>query len=314
MTSTDSRFADGPFVGKTLGQAWPEMPPEWTGTEARRAPNARGPFPLLVKFIFAEDQLSVQVHPDDAYASRHEAAAGGCGKTEMWYVLGARPGAEVLAGLKPDVTREKFERAIADGAAAECLEHIPVRAGDAIFIPAGTVHTIGQGLVLCEIQQHSDLTYRVFDYNRRDARGLPRALHIEKALEVIRFGKQFGGRIEPARAVRGGITETYLAACPYFAAEKWEFAGKVSAASSREHFDLLIFLEGAGAIESRSGSSAYAPAQVWMVPAALGEYHLVTGARTSLLHAYVPGDIAEIVRRLENQGVTGAELARVVHT
>jgi mannose-6-phosphate isomerase len=309
MTSTDSRFADGPFAGKSLAQAWLEMPPEWTGIPAA----SRGSFPLLVKFIFAEDKLSVQVHPDDAYASAHEQAAGGRGKTEMWYIIAARPGAEVLAGLKPWVTREKFERAIADASVEECLERVPVRAGDTIFIPAGTVHTIGPGLVLCEIQQYSDLTYRVFDYNRRDAQGQSRPLHIEKALEVIRFGKQSGGRIEPVRAVRGSITETYLAACPYFAAEKWDFHGKISTASSREHFDLLIFLEGSGRIEWPSGRAAYAPAQLWMVPAALGEYQFFPAAHTSLLRAYVPGNLGEFVRRLESQGVTGAELSRVVH-
>ncbi len=314
MTSTDSRFADGPFAGKSLDQAWLEMPPEWAGIEPQCTPDSRGPFPLLVKFIFAEDKLSVQVHPDDAYASEHEQAAGGRGKTEMWYVIAARPGAEVLAGLKPWVTREKFERAIADASVEECLERVPVRAGDTIFIPAGTVHTIGPGLVLCEIQQYSDLTYRVFDYNRRDAQGQSRPLHIEKALDVIRFGKQSGGRIEPVRAVRGSITETYLAACPYFATEKWDFHGKISAASSREHFDLLIFLEGSGRIEWSSGSAAYAPAQVWMVPAALGEYQFFPGAHTSLLRAYVPRSLGEFVRRLEIQGFTGAELSRVVHS
>ena len=314
MTSSESRFADGPFAGKSLAQAWTEMPPEWTGIEAQNFAPSSGSFPLLVKFIFAEDKLSVQVHPDDAYASAHEQAAGGRGKTEMWYVLSARPGAEVLAGLKPWVTREKFERAIAEGSVVECLEHIPVSAGDAIFVPAGTVHTIGPGLVLCEIQQYSDLTYRIYDYNRRDAQGRARPLHIEKALEVIRFGKQSGGRIEPARAVRDGITETYLAACTYFAAEKWDFHGKVSAASSREHFDLLIFLEGSGNIEWPSGRAAYAPAQAWMVPAALGEYRFIPGAPTSLLRAYVPGNLGEYFRRLETQGVTGAELSRVVHS
>ncbi len=309
MTSTDSRFADGPFAGKNLGQAWLEMPPEWTGIPTA----SRGQFQLLVKFIFAEDKLSVQVHPDDAYASAHEQAAGGRGKTEMWYVIAAQPGAEVLAGLKPWVTREKFERAIIDATVEECLERVPVRAGDTIFIPAGTVHTIGPGLVLCEIQQYSDLTYRVFDYNRRDAQGQSRPLHIEKALEVIRFGKQSGGRIEPVHAVRGSISETYLAACPYFAAEKWDFHGKISAASSREHFDLLIFLEGSGRIEWPSGRAAYAPAQVWMVPAALGEYQFFPAAHTSLLRAHVPRNLGEFVRRLESQGFTGAELSRVVH-
>src|SRR5271154_2776020 len=142
MTGNDCRFASGPFPRKTLGEAWPQMPPDWKGT----APLSDGPshdnsFPLLVKFIFTEEKLSVQVHPDDDYAARHEQAAGGRGKTEMWYAVRARPGAEVLVGLKSKVTRDSFARAIADGTAEECLEHVPLRSGDAVFVPAGTAHT-----------------------------------------------------------------------------------------------------------------------------------------------------------------------------
>jgi len=201
MTGVECRFASGPFTGQRLGDVWRTLPPAWTGTKIS-APDCS--FPLLVKFIFAEEKLSVQVHPDDEYAARHEQAAGGRGKTEMWYAIRARPDAEVLAGLKPGVTRETFKRAIEDGSAEDCLEHVPLRAGEAIFVPAGTAHTIGAGLVLCEIQEYSDLTYRVFDYNRRDAQGRSRELHIEKALQVMRFGEQHGGKIEPVRMTRDG--------------------------------------------------------------------------------------------------------------
>ena len=309
MTGIECRFAAGPFAGKTLGEAWPAMPPEWTGTRAARG----GSFPLLVKFIFAEEKLSVQVHPGDDYAARHEQAAGGLGKTEMWYALRARPGAEVMAGLKPEVTREMFQRAIAEGTAEDCLEHVPLREGEAVFIPSGMAHTIGPGLVLCEIQQHSDLTYRVFDYNRRDAQGRTRPLHIEKALEVIRFGPQAGGKIAPLRFERGLVTETYFVSCPYFATERWEFAGRVGASTSPEHFELLIFLEGTGTILWGHERAAYAPAQVWMLPAALDRYLLAPEAPTSLLRTYVPGDAAEFARRLAAQGVSEAEASRLVY-
>jgi len=199
MTGVDCRFASGPFAGQKLGDVWRTLPPLWTGT---RIYSPDGSFPLLVKFIFADEKLSVQVHPDDDYAGRHEKAAGGRGKTEMWYAIHARPGAEVLAGLKPGVTQEIFKRAIEDGSAENCLQHVPLHAGEAIFVPAGTAHTIGAGLVLCEIQEYSDLTYRVFDYNRRDAQGRSRELHIEKALQVIRFGEHHGGKIAPVRVER----------------------------------------------------------------------------------------------------------------
>ncbi len=309
MTGSECRFANGPFAGKNLGEVWPTMPPEWAGTSAERG----GTFPLLVKFIFPQDKLSVQVHPNDEYAARHEMAAGGRGKTEMWYAVDARPGAEVLAGLKSSVTREDFKRAIADGTAEDCLEHIPLDPGEAVFVPAGTAHTIGPGLVLCEIQEHSDLTYRVYDYNRRDAKGQARQLHVEKALEVIRFGKQCGGKIEPVRTKRGEVAETYYAACRYFAADKWEFADRMEAVTSPGHFDLLVFLKGAGRIQWGAEHAKYAPAQLWMIPAALGTYELVPDNRTSLLRTYVPSSLAETQRCLAERGISDAERSRLIH-
>jgi mannose-6-phosphate isomerase len=291
MTGDQSRFANGPHAGQKLGDVWPALPAEWKGANLTGA----AAFPLLIKFIFAEDKLSVQVHPDDEYASRHERAAGGRGKTEMWYTVRARPDAQVLVGLRPEVTRQSFERAIGDGAAENCLQRVPLRAGDAVFVPARTAHTIGPGLVLCEIQQNSDLTYRVYDYNRRDARGRARELHVEKALDVIRFGEQRGGKIQPVQTHRGALAETHLAACEYFSTERWEFAEPIKEATSREHFDLLIFLEGSGSIRWGANSEPYAPAEVWLMPASLGNYELHPSAQntaqpspTSLLRTHLP--------------------------
>ena len=299
MTGDDSRFATGPYAGLKLGDVWPAMPAKWKGTRLSGA----GTFPLLIKFIFAEDKLSVQVHPDDEYASLHEQAAGGRGKTEMWYAVRARPDAEVLVGLKPSVTRESFERAIADGTAENCLERVPLAAGDAVFVPARTAHTIGPGLVLCEIQQNSDITYRVYDYNRRDAKGRARDLHVKKALDVIRFGEQRGGKIQLAQIHRGPVAETHLAACEYFATERWQFGERIERVTSRDCFDVLIFLEGNGTIRWSGNHEAYGPAQVWLIPAALGKYELHPSAQTSahpnaqnatqpsatsLLHTHVP--------------------------
>ena len=310
LTGVECRFANGPFAGKKLGEAWGEMSAKWTGTSIDCSAN----FPLLVKFLFTKEKLSVQVHPDDDYAARYESAAGGRGKTEMWYVLRAEPGAEVFAGLKPEVTREKFLRAIADDTAEECLARVPVRAGDAIFVPARTAHTIGAGLVLCEIQEYSDLTYRVYDYNRRDAQGKSRELHIEKALDVMRFGRQEGGKIVAVRADRGGLAETYFLACRYFATEKWEFEERIEAGTTAEHFDLLVFLEGNGTIECGRESFEYGPAQAWLIPAVLGAYKLVPRPRTSLLRAYVPSDTNEFVRRLEERGVDRAAGSKLVYS
>jgi mannose-6-phosphate isomerase len=309
LTGSESKFADGAFAGKTLGEVWPSFPIEWTGTRVHR----EGAFPVLVKFIFSEDKLSLQVHPDDAYAEVHEQSAGGRGKTEMWYAVSARAGAEVLAGLKPDVTRESFKRAIEDGTAEDCLVHVPMNAGDAIFIPAGTVHTIGAGLVLCEIQQLSDITYRVFDYNRRDAHGHTRELHIDKALAVSKFGEPSPGKIAPLNITSGAVTKTFFATCPYFATEKWDFSNPIDAATKPEHFELLIILDGEGSVAASGETIPYARAHTFLLPAALGNFTIAPSSPTSLLRTYVPDGPAEFTASLAAAGIDSATIAKLVH-
>jgi mannose-6-phosphate isomerase len=311
LTGNECAFASGEFAGRTLGEVWPSLPEEWTGTGLSGLPR----IPLLVKFIFPEEKLSVQVHPDDAYAEQHESAAGGVGKTEMWYVVSAREGAAVRVGLNPNVTRESFQRAVVDGTAENCLASVAVHPGDAVFVPAGTAHTICPGVVLCEIQQHSDITYRVFDYNRVGTDGKPRALHIRQALDVMQFGEPAaagGGLCDPVRITRGAVTETFYAACRHFATERWEFRERIAAVTSPEHFDLLIFLEGKGRVEFADGVESFAPAEVRLIPAALGAYQLAPDSPTTLLRAYVP-DLNEFVQRLTEERIAEAAWSRVVH-
>lgn len=284
LTGNECKFADGPFAGQTLGDVWPKLTEDWIGRGLRRD----GPFPLLVKFIFPEDKLSVQVHPDDAYARAHEAAAGGTGKTEMWYVVSARAGAEVRVGMKPEVNREQFRRAIAEGTAEDCVAAVPVRAGDAIFVPAGTVHTIGPGMILCEIQQNSDITYRVFDYNRLTAEGKPRELHVEKAMDVIRFGEQQGGKAAQASAKETSGEMNVLVECPNFAVSKSVFMHREYRSRRKSVFELLIVLEGRGKIEVPGGAAEYEPAQAWFVPASVRDCVFAPEKRTTVLHAWVP--------------------------
>lgn len=276
LTGNDCVFAGGPFAGRALGEAWRAMPPEWAGTRL----DTRKPFPLLVKFLFPEDILSIQVHPDDAYARLHEAHTGWTGKTEMWHAIAARPGAEVLVGLKEEITPESFRAAIADGTAENCLKRIPVQAGDTIFVPAGTVHTIGAGLVLCEIQENSDLTYRVFDYHRPGLDGQPRPLHIEKALAVTRFGRQLGGKTPPL--------SRHALHCSYFETRRLDFAEPLAAETRRERFELLIVLEGSGHIEAVGERAGYGRGQAWLLPAALGAYRLAPSAPSAALRSFVP--------------------------
>lgn len=308
LTGNQCRFLDGPFSGAALGDAWPSFPPAWAGS----AINTQAPFPLLLKFIFPAEKLSVQVHPDDDYVRAHESARGGIGKTETWHVISAQPGAAVLVGLKPQVTPDQFRRAIADGTADFCLETIPVSAGDQIFVPAGTMHTIGPGLILCEIQQNSDITYRVFDYNRLTPEGRPRELHVEKALAVARFGPQLGGKLSPVRLASGHLAETFYVACRYFAVEKWEFTARIGAVTHPARFELLVILSGTGRLEWHAESAPFSAAQVWLLPASLGAYQLSPDGSAAVLRTFVPDVERDVLSRLRDRRVPESDLARIV--
>jgi mannose-6-phosphate isomerase len=309
LTGQQCVFATGSFAGRSLGDVWPSLGPEWTGT--RLGPTPR--IPLLVKFLFPEDKLSIQVHPSDEYARGHESVPNPAGKTEMWYVIASRPGAEIGLGFQPGVTAESFQRAIDDGSVEQTLRQIPVRPGEVYFVPAGTAHMIGPGMVLCEIQQHSDITYRVFDFNRRQADGTLRQLHVQQALDVLDFGPSRGGPTKPIRVQSGTLTKTYLAACPYFATEKWEFSAPVSGATSGDRFEILIVISGRGRLESGGESAPYGPAEVWLLPAALGLYDLVPESATTLLRTYVP-DLPALARQLAGESVSDTAISRLIRS
>lgn len=175
----NSVVANGPLAGKSLQQLMTDHRDAIMG----RARSPDGRFPLLIKLLDAQDNLSLQVHPPQHLASR----LGGCAKTEMWYVSSAEPGAMLYAGLRNGVTKEQFAQKITTGQVAECFHQLPVKEGDSLFLPSGRVHALGKGLVIFEIQQNSDTTYRVFDWNRVDSAGKPRQLHISESLECIDF-------------------------------------------------------------------------------------------------------------------------------
>jgi mannose-6-phosphate isomerase len=288
LTGVDCKVASGPFAGKTLGEAWREMPAEWRGTRFSEPSD----FPLLIKFIFPNDKLSIQVHPDDSYAAEHEQAAGGRGKTEMWHVISAEPDARVLIGLVPKADRERFIKAIETQTLEEILVHWRVQPGDTFFVSAGTPHTIGPGMVLCEIQEYSDLTYRVYDYGRVDSHGKPRELHIEKALEVVKFGQPIRGKTSQIRLPARGFQKLLLAGCRYFATERWKNAVFTGAQSNPEHFDLFVILTGYGDLIWGNNSASYQRGQCWLIPAGLGQFGLRPKEQTKLLKTYVPDSTA----------------------
>jgi mannose-6-phosphate isomerase len=230
-----SRIANGPLAGQRLGEVVQQYPQQIAGT--RGLPER---FPLLVKFLDAEDVLSVQVHPDPQTCQR---MGKGDPKTECWYIVQAEPGAVIYKGLKKVVTRERFAEAIQDGTAAELLAAVPVQPGQCHFIPAGTVHSLGAGLLVAEVQTPSDTTYRVFDWNRVDDAGKPRPLHIAEALESIHFD------VTPDKLPV--TTVGRLVDCEYFKVDKGHQAARGERFLARGCLRILIFFTGGGTIVSR---------------------------------------------------------------
>jgi mannose-6-phosphate isomerase len=283
------------------------MPPEWRGTRSGAYKN----FPLLAKFLYPNDKLSIQVHPDDAYAGRFEQAAGGRGKTEMWHIVSAQPAAELLLGLKPGVTREDFVQALAKHAVEDLFVHCPVRAGETYFVEAGTQHAILPTMVVCEVQEYSDLTYRVYDYGRVDAAGKSRELHVEKALDVTRFDGTRSGKVPPLALHSPDADKHLLAACQFFAAERWDCDRTTLIEGDPAEFQLLIILSGRGTLHDTETANFYLPGQAWFVPASLSLVLLQPNEPTSLLRITVP-DIDALHYQLQSQGFEPEALSRVV--
>ena len=213
-------------------------------------------FPLLVKLIDAETDLSVQVHPDDDFALSNESSYG---KNEMWYVLDSKPGAGLYVGFRRDVTREEVEAAVKDGTITDLLNFVPTKMGDVFFIPSGTVHAIGAGNLICEVQQSSNCTYRLYDYDRVDRYGNKRELHLEKALEVADYSKYVPQSLEG----EGNL----ICRCKYFEALIYDVDGRITVHADDSKFDAAVCLEGEGKIicadsevSVKKGESAFLPA------------------------------------------------------
>ena len=233
-----SIIANGELAGQTLGSVIEKYPKEITGDE-----KVWRPFPLLIKLLDAEDILSVQVHPDEQTCER---LGKGEPKTECWYIIAAAPGAVIYKGLKKGVSKDKFAEAIKEGSVAELLAKVAVEAGQCHFLPAGTAHSIGAGLLIAEIQTPSDTTYRVFDFNRVDDAGKARDLHIEEALESIHFG-----------ACRDNLSVTTagrLVDCEYFKVDKGRQAKGSELRLSVGRMKTLVILAGSGTILGAEGN------------------------------------------------------------
>ena len=238
-----SPIANGPLAGKTLHQALGEFGADIHGDVPLVGHGASaGQFPVLIKFLDAREDLSVQVHPDDAYCRNNPGAHL---KSEAWYVMQNDPGSRLLKGLRPAVTREQFRDSIEQGTVEQLINAIPVKPGQCFYLPSGTVHALGAGILAAEVQTPSDTTYRVFDFNRVEAAtGKPRTLHVEQAMQCIDFSHEPDG--QPPRSHVGGMftTVSRLVTSPYFTMEKVRFTEGVEEPVPYDEPVVWIMLEG----------------------------------------------------------------------
>src|SRR3989441_1000642 len=276
-TEVSTVVHNGPYAGKTLGTLVDELGVALLGEQAIAVFGQR--FPLLAKFIDANAKLSVQVHPDDDYAAQHE--RGKLGKTEFWYVLAAEPDATIVYGFQAPTSAGEVQHAIEQVRLEELLHEERVAAGDVIFVPAGTVHAIGSGVMLYELQEYSDITYRMYDYGRLTAAGTLRELHIAQSLDVSRYEVSAKVKAQPVALPGGqGYEDRCLAACQYFVTREIVFhqSGDTTGYMQDKTGDSCVILTSLGAkIEVRYGETLeccerLARGQTMVLPAELGNY------------------------------------------
>ena len=263
-----SIIANGAAKGQTLADWIEGAGKDALGTNAAKFPY----FPLLIKLIDAHDNLSVQVHPDDDYALRVE---GEYGKTEMWYIVDCEEGAELLYGFAQEISKEEFRRRIEDNTLLDVVRRVPVKKGDVFFIPAGTLHAIGKGILICEIQQNSNTTYRIYDYGRIGADGKPRNLHIEKALHVTCLAPvSEEGVSTPVLNIFAGTEARLLATCDYFTVYHLAITGECALYAGADSFQCLTVLDGRLTLCTGSDALPIQKGETVFLPAGLGRYVL----------------------------------------
>ncbi len=295
-----SIVANGKLAGKSLASLIDEYGNSLLGnTYQKNSPT----FPLMVKLIDANDRLSVQVHPNDSYALENE---GESGKNEMWYILKAKPGANLIYGVRPGVTKEVLKKAVDENRIGECLRSVPVKAGDFVNIPAGMVHAIGEGIVLAEIQQNSNSTYRIYDYDRKDVNGNTRPLHIKKALDVIQFHARVQKKLYEGLKydLQDGGTATILVANPYFCVELLDIR-KTITQQTDGCFHILICISGNGLIRGKE-SVPIKMGETILIPSCMDTYSI--SGSMKVIKAYVPDIERDIYERMYDKGFSAKEI------
>lgn len=266
---------NGPYAGRTLSWFRELEPAAVFGTRGLSAKTDQ--FPLLFKLLDSQEDLSIQVHPGDDYEGL---PPGELGKTEMWVVLAAEPGARVVYGLAEGTTAERFAEAVRTGRTMDVMRQVEARAGDVFYVPSGTVHALGTGLMVAEIQQSSDTTYRIYDYDRPGLDGKPRELHVEHALRVSSY-------VDPPPQGRAEVTRSneWLEICrsPYFVVSLGQCTGTWEQRTTPESFQALMLLEGEGALQWEGGEVGLERGSTVLVPSALGSYRLAGRCRSLMV-------------------------------
>jgi mannose-6-phosphate isomerase len=271
-----SVIANGPLAGKTLRWLMENHRADLLGAAQ---PAAAGRFPLLCKILDAREKLSLQVHPPAGKAAELK----GEPKTEMWFIADAGPGAELFVGLRRGVTRQAFEQKVKTGEVADCFHRVPVRAGDAMFLPSGRVHAIGAGLVIFEIQQNSDTTYRVFDWNRVGLDGKPRELHVPQSLASIDFN-DFEPQPVQSRIARDGlIPKRPLVNDPLFRVESWELASGAGGRLKPKTLQIVAVTKGQIEIQNGPTAMTLSAGQFGLIPASLAQTEVQAKSEAALL-------------------------------
>lgn len=282
LTGDNCIVQNGPLAGKSLAELSAQYQRELVG----EAPRDGHRFPLLLKFLFPQEKLSVQVHPDDAAAQE---VGEPCGKTECWYVAHAEPGAEIGLGLKAGVTRSDFEKSIHENRAEDLLNWIKVSAGEMIYVAGGTVHTLGPGSIIVETQQQSDTTYRLYDYGR------PRALHLEHGLRVIKENARSGKvrPLAPQNLNGSGSRQQQLVASAYFAVEKYELKSPhyFNAGAGKSSPQILVATDGAGVLSAPGHDAVrFAKGDAVVIPANIARFELQPEPNVQFIRSFVPGN------------------------
>lgn len=281
LVYADNKISNGALAGQTLQQVASQYREQLLGTVSVERYGSK--VPLLAKFLDPSQWLSIQVHPDDIYALTKETHTGYLGKTEAWYVLDAKQDSSIIWGFKGEVSQAQVRAAIAKGTLEDVMNYVPVCTGDVIYNPAGIVHALGPDVFIYEIQQSSDLTYRLYDFNRKDSSGNLRELHVDKALEVLSL-KASGNAKRKTLEVLPGMTE--LVRTEFFVLEKWTVYGNISLTTEAESLELLTVIDGTLTLKTQTEPLELARAESVVLPASLGKYELL--GKAVVLRSYLP--------------------------